>query len=229
MLGCDPVPTASCTNPGGVGADRSGIAQLPTGGDGQLGTKVGDAAIVEKYSEEGATLLKNDDHALPLTSADLAGGDPRHRVEREPHGRRPDERGVDRVHRPRRGQPAQQLEALQREPRRVHVRARQRSDGQPVAVPGDTTTADASGLGGLHPARRRRPPTKDTPPATTGGQRSARSRPDTGRPWPATLYVHDRGPRFAVQQERPVPTAGSTARRPGSSARRSLQYADAER
>src|SRR5215472_13033592 len=74
ILGCDPVPTASCTNPGGVGADRSGTAPLPLGGDGQLGTKYGDAAVVEKYSEEGATLLKNDDHALPLTSADLAGG-----------------------------------------------------------------------------------------------------------------------------------------------------------
>ncbi len=74
MLGCDPIPTASCTNPGGVGADRSGTAPLPLGGDGQLGTKVGDAAVVEKYSEEGATLLKNDGNALPLTSADLAGG-----------------------------------------------------------------------------------------------------------------------------------------------------------
>jgi len=74
ILGCDPVPTASCTNPGGVSSDRSGTAPLPLGGDGQLGTKYGDAAVVEKYSEEGAILLKNDDHALPLTSADLAGG-----------------------------------------------------------------------------------------------------------------------------------------------------------
>ena len=29
ILGCDPVPTATCTNPGGVGTDRSGTAQLP--------------------------------------------------------------------------------------------------------------------------------------------------------------------------------------------------------
>lgn len=74
MLGCDPEPTASCTNPGGVGTDRSGTAPLPPGGDGQLGTKYGDAAVVEKYSEEGGTLLKNDNHTLPLTSVDLAGG-----------------------------------------------------------------------------------------------------------------------------------------------------------
>ena len=74
MLGCDPVPTVTCTNPGGVGADRSGTAPLPLGGNGQLGTKYGDAAVVERYSEEGATLLKNDGHTLPLTSSDLAGG-----------------------------------------------------------------------------------------------------------------------------------------------------------
>ncbi|MBO0834983.1 MAG: glycoside hydrolase family 3 C-terminal domain-containing protein, partial [Actinobacteria bacterium] len=74
MLGCEPVPTASCSNPGGVNGDRSGTAALPLGGDGQLGTKYGDAAVVEKYSEEGATLLKNDTNALPLTSSDLAGG-----------------------------------------------------------------------------------------------------------------------------------------------------------
>ena len=95
-----PVPTASCTNPGGVGADRSGNAPLPLGGDGQLGTKYGDAAIVEKYSEEGATLLKNDGNALPLTAADLAGGILVTGLEREPHGRRPDERGLDGLHRP---------------------------------------------------------------------------------------------------------------------------------
>jgi beta-glucosidase len=74
LLGCDPVPTATCTNPGGVGSDRSGTAPLPLGAAGQLGTKYGDAAVVEKYSEEGATLRKNDGHALPLTSSDIAGG-----------------------------------------------------------------------------------------------------------------------------------------------------------
>ena len=60
--------------PAASAADRTGTAPLPLGGDGQLGTKYGDAAIVEKYSEEGATLLKNDGNALPLTASDLAGG-----------------------------------------------------------------------------------------------------------------------------------------------------------
>ena len=51
-----------CTNPGGIGSDRTGTAPLPAGsssGTPVLGTKNGDAAIVEKMGEEGATLLKN--------------------------------------------------------------------------------------------------------------------------------------------------------------------------
>jgi beta-glucosidase len=71
LLGCDQTPvSAQCTNPGGIGTDRTGTAPLPAGsssGTPVLGTKNGDAAIVEKYSEEGATLLKNDQSALPLT------------------------------------------------------------------------------------------------------------------------------------------------------------------
>ena len=120
MLGCDQTPTAACTNPGGIGGDRSGTAPLPAGptsGTPVLGTKNGDAAIVEKYSEEGATLLKNDGGALPLKSSDISRRHPRHRREREPHGRRPDERGVDRLHRPRRDQPAAAAESVQRHPR----------------------------------------------------------------------------------------------------------------
>ncbi|MDA0161616.1 glycoside hydrolase family 3 C-terminal domain-containing protein [Solirubrobacter ginsenosidimutans] len=71
LLGCDQTPvSSSCTNPGGIGSDRTGTAPLPAGsssGTPVLGTKNGDAAIVERYSEEGATLLKNDQSALPLT------------------------------------------------------------------------------------------------------------------------------------------------------------------
>ena len=81
MLGCDQTPVAaSCTNPGGINGDRSGRALLPTGPSrgatplANLGTKNGDAAVAEKMSEEGATLLKNDGAALPITGSDLKGG-----------------------------------------------------------------------------------------------------------------------------------------------------------
>ena len=81
MLGCDQTPVAaSCTNPGGINGDRSGNALLPTGPahgatpTADLGTKNGDAAVVEKMSEEGAVLLKNDSAALPITRGDLGGG-----------------------------------------------------------------------------------------------------------------------------------------------------------
>jgi beta-glucosidase len=81
MLGCDQTPVAaSCTNPGGINGDRSGNALLPTGPardatpTADLGTKNGDAAVVEKMSEEGAVLLKNDSSTLPISRSDLRGG-----------------------------------------------------------------------------------------------------------------------------------------------------------
>jgi beta-glucosidase len=81
LLGCDQTPVSSlCTNPGGVGGNRSGTAPLPTGPlsgatpTADLGTKNGDAAVVERMSEEGAVLLKNDSSALPISQADLRGG-----------------------------------------------------------------------------------------------------------------------------------------------------------
>jgi beta-glucosidase len=81
MLGCDQTPVAaSCTNPGGIDGNRTGNALLPTGPahgatpTADLGTKDGDAAVVERESEEGAVLLKNDDNALPITRSDLRGG-----------------------------------------------------------------------------------------------------------------------------------------------------------
>ncbi len=81
LLGCDQTPVSPlCTNPGGVGANRTGTAPLPTGPatgatpTADLGTKDGDAAVVERMSEEGAVLLKNDSSALPISRADLRGG-----------------------------------------------------------------------------------------------------------------------------------------------------------
>jgi beta-glucosidase len=79
LLGCDQTPVSSlCTNPGGIGTDRTGTAPLPTGassGSPVLGTKNGDAAIVEKYSEEGADLFKNSQNALPLDASTLNNDD----------------------------------------------------------------------------------------------------------------------------------------------------------
>ena len=75
MLGCDhDAGRAACTNPGGVGADRTGTAPLPTGCDRPARDEERRRRDRREVSEEGATLLKNDGNALPLTSADLAGG-----------------------------------------------------------------------------------------------------------------------------------------------------------
>src|SRR3954452_1984383 len=67
LLGCADTPrAATCTNPGGVGGDRSGNAPLPDGPASDLGTKAGDGAVAERIAEEGAALLKNEGAALPI-------------------------------------------------------------------------------------------------------------------------------------------------------------------
>ena len=81
MLGCDPTPTPTCTNPGGIGADRSGLSLIPVGPTGaspttDLGTENGDAGVAELTSEEGSVLFKNDRRSsgspeLPIQSGDL--------------------------------------------------------------------------------------------------------------------------------------------------------------
>ncbi len=76
LLGCDN-SHATCRNPGGIGTDRSGLAPLKPGSDGgpiELGTGNGDAAIAERIAEEGAVLLKNEHHALPIAAAVLQQG-----------------------------------------------------------------------------------------------------------------------------------------------------------
>ena len=76
LLGCDE-RTAACPNPGGVGEDRSGRAHLPQGpasGPVVVGTRNGDAAIVETGAERGAVLLKDDGGVLPIAAGDLDGG-----------------------------------------------------------------------------------------------------------------------------------------------------------
>jgi beta-glucosidase len=83
MLGCDNTH-ADCTNPGGVGRDRSGTAPLPQGaskGPPELGSKSGNAAIAMLVAEQGAVLLKNEARtrqgkrtALPITGRDLEKG-----------------------------------------------------------------------------------------------------------------------------------------------------------
>lgn len=79
LLGCAE-RAASCTNPGGIGADRSGTAPLPDGpADGTLvlGTRSGGAAIAQQVAEQGAILLKNPSDGrlgLPITAANLMGG-----------------------------------------------------------------------------------------------------------------------------------------------------------
>ena len=126
---------------------------------------------------------------------------PRHRREREPHGRRPDQRGLDRLHRPRRDQPAAAAQGVQRQPERVHVRARQRPDRrsrfrasvleQRVADRRASAACNLSVDGGA--------PTKDTSRSTTRAVRRqpARAGPHlhlVGYLYVPTGHVHVRDP-----------------------------------
>ncbi len=193
------LPARRCTNPGGVGADRSGTAPLPLGPDSGRpcsGTKNGDAAIVEKYSEEGATLLKNDGNALPLTAADLAGGvlvtgsSANHTVAD------PTNEASTGLHRPRRGQPA--------------AAAQGSLSGNPGAftfVPAN----DPTGAARARPRRSRRTATTDRRPATLSvdGPDAAATR----RRAPIDYTTVSTAGQLAVQQATRGP-ATSTCRPP---------------
>ena len=85
ILGCDQSPPAStCTNPGGIGGDRTGTAPIPVGPgsdaspSSDIGTENGDAAVSELTAEEAGVLFKNDSRAsgsrpaLPIKTSDLS-------------------------------------------------------------------------------------------------------------------------------------------------------------
>jgi beta-glucosidase len=210
MLGCDPVPGPTCTNPGGVGADRTGTANLPDGsssGAPVLGTKNGDAAIVERYSEEGATLLKNDGNALPLTSTDLTGGvfvtgsSANHTVADPTNEASTGFIGRDAVN------PLQQLKALSGNPNAFTFFPANDPDGAPIAPSQLSTTPDASGLGGLNLSVDGGPPAKDTHAidheAVSGNQLA----PGHVYSWSGYLYVPASDTyTFAIQQSDTLPT-----------------------
>jgi beta-glucosidase len=210
MLGCEQSPPlASCTNPGGIGSDRTGAALLPEGSSGQLGTKNGDAAIVEKYSEEGATLLKNDGDALPLTPSDLAGGilvtgaNANHTVADPTNEASTGFIGRDAIN------PLLQLKALSGDPGAFTFVPANDPTGEPV--PNSVLSSDGTpgGLGGLDLSNDGGPPTKDT----AGLDRTAVSpagRLPAGHTYTWTGYLYapaDDTYTFALQQSPSLPTS----------------------
>ena len=209
MLGCDQTPvSSSCTNPGGIGDDRTGAANLPDGGEGQLGTKIGDAAVVERYSEEGATLLKNDDHALPLTTADLAGGilvtgaNANHTVADPTNEASTGFIGRNAVN------PLQQLEDLSGHPEAFTFVPANDPDGQAIPPSVLSTTPNASGLGGLNLSIDGGPATKDTTPIDHTAVKGNQLAPGHTYSWSGYLYVPTSDTyTFAIQQSDSLPTA----------------------
>jgi beta-glucosidase len=207
MLGCDPTPTPACKNPGGVGGDRTGAANLPDGGDGQLGTKIGDAAVVERYSEEGATLLKNDAHALPLTSADLSGGvlvtgsTANHMVADPTNEASTGFIGRDAIN------PLQQLKDLSGHPDAFTFVPANDPDGAPIPPSVLSTTPNASGLGGLNLSVDGGPPTKDTHAIDHTAVNGNQLAPGHTYTWSGYLYVPTSDTyTFAIQQSDSLPT-----------------------
>jgi len=165
LLGCnDSPPAASCKNPGGVGSDRTGTALLPTGSTGQLGTQVGDDAIVERMGEEGATLLKNDSGALPIASSDLSGSggifvtgsSANHNVADPTSEASTGFIGRDAIN------PLQQLEGFSGSSSAFDFVPANDPDGITVPTSVLSTTPDSSGLGGLDLSVDGGPPSQDT-------------------------------------------------------------------
>ena len=209
LLGCNDTPaSASCTNPGGVGSDRSGTALLPTGTTGQLGTTVGDAQIVERMAEEGSTLLKNDGNALPITNADLAGGilvtgsSANHTVADPTSEASTGFIGRDAIN------PLQQLKGFSGDPSAFTFVAANDPDGITVPTSALATTANASDLGGLNLSVDGGAPTKDTSSIDHEAVNGNQLAPGHTYTWSGYLYVPTADTyTFALQQS---PTLATT-------------------
>jgi beta-glucosidase len=172
-----------------------------------LGTTTGDAAIVERMSEEGATLLKNDGDALPITSGDLSGGilvtgsSANHTVADPTSEASTGFIGRDAIN------PLQQLKGFSGDPGAFTFVAANDPDG--ITVPASTlsTTPSSSGLGGLNLSIDGGSATKDTGPidreAVNGNQLAA----GHTYTWSGYLYVPTADTySFAIQQSPTLPT-----------------------
>ena len=169
------VPTALCTNPGGVGGDRTGTANLPAGS-----TSGASARDEERRRGDRRALLRGGRDAAEerrrtrcrSTSSDLAGGilvtgaNANHTVADPTNEASTGFIGRDAIN------PLQQLKAVQRQPGRVHLRAGQRPDRR--AGPGRPRSR----------RRRRERPRRAEPvgrrrPADEGHARRSTTRPST--------------------------------------------------
>lgn len=211
MLGCDDNPVSPlCTNPGGVNGIRTGREPLPDGPTSGIpvpGTKNGGAAIVEKYSEMGATLLRNADNALPLTSADLAGGilvtgsSANHTVADPTNEASLGFRDRNAVN------PLQQLKALSGNSSAFTFVPANDPTGQPVSPSVLSTTPDAGGLGGLSLSIDGGAPVKDTTPIDHTAVNGNQLEPNHIYVWSGYLYVPTSDTyTFAIQQSDTLPT-----------------------
>jgi beta-glucosidase len=208
MLGCnDSPPAASCKNPGGVGSDRTGTALLPTGSTGQLGTQVGDDAVVERMAEESATLLKNEGHVLPITHADLSGGilvtgsSANHTIADPTAEASTGFIGRDAIN------PLQQLKGFSGDPDAFKFIAANDPDGITVPTSALSTTADSSGLGGLNLSVDGGPVSQDTTAIDHEAVHGNQLAPGHTYAWSGYLYVPTADTyTFALQQSPTLPT-----------------------